>query len=113
MCDGSFHWRFRFSFRWNRGAGTGDVFFVVDDGGSFHSGCDCGLGSCGSEGGLAGHAIKIRIDDDLAVVAEIDRFQFVELLAPLLDVGDVGFVALQITSRAEMNEDVLRWNRLQ
>ena len=106
MCDGSFYWRFRFSFRWNRGAGTGDVFLVVDDGGGFHACRDRGLGGCGSESGLAGHTVQIGIHNNLAVIAEIDRFQFVELLTPLLDVGDVGLVARQKASGAEVDEDV-------
>ena len=41
----------------------------------------------------------------MAVVAKIHRFQFVELLAPLLYVGDVGFVSLQEISRAQMDKD--------
>jgi len=84
----------------------GYVFFVIHDGrGLYSRGHGC-LGCCGRQSGLASHSCEVGIHDDLAVVAEVHRFELVELLPPLLHMCLVGFVALQIIARAEMHKDL-------
>src|SRR5579864_5249412 len=45
---------------------------------------------------LISSAPQIRIDDDLAVVAQVHRLQFLKLLPPFAQVGKVNFEAVEI-----------------
>ena len=74
----------------------GHIFFIIDDSGGFDPGGHGRFGCRRSQGGLPGHPVQIGIDDDLSVIAQVDRFEFVELLTPLLHMGYIGRVALQI-----------------
>src|SRR5208282_598665 len=69
--------------RRNRRCGMGYIFFVVHKCRGFHARCHRRFGGPWRQGWLTSHPAKIGIDDDLAVVAQVHRFELLELLPPL------------------------------
>ena len=83
-----------FTVRAGRRLGSGSD--ASDQRGRLHPGRHRLLGGLGGKRRLLRRSLQIRIDDDLPVVAQVHRFQLVELLLPLLHVRDVNLVAFQI-----------------
>src|SRR6266446_1928646 len=90
--------------RLNWRTGMRCIFFVVYERRGLHSRCHRRLGRCWRQSGLPSHPVEIGIHDDLAVIAQVHRFELVELLPPLLHMRHVGLVALQIIRRAKMHQ---------
>jgi hypothetical protein len=72
------------------------IFFVVHERRGLHSRRHSPLWRPLASKRAAGPSRKIGIHDDLAVVAQVHRFELVELLPPLLHMRHVGFIALQV-----------------
>ncbi len=72
--------------------------------GRLYPGCHRFLRGFGGKRGLLHRALQIGIHDDLPVVAQVHRFQFVELLLPFLQVRDVDFVALEVVGRSQVDQ---------
>ena len=106
---GHFHSALRSGPGWVRGRavsdGMRDILFIVHDGCGLHARGHGRLGGSGRKRRGTTNPFEVGIDDDLAVVPQVYGLELVELLAPLLNMRDVGLVALKIISRAEMDEN--------
>ncbi len=72
--------------------------------GRLYSGGERRFGQFRRKSGRFRRPAEIGVDDDLAVISQINRFELVELLAPFLQMGFVNLVAIEIVRRPQVDQ---------